>query len=794
MHNSVIDKPYILILLLLGSISMYSKNDIKLKGQVLSSTNDLPIAYSSIVASSISDSLVLFGAITDSLGYFSINNLLPDNFILTISCVGYESLKISDIKIEDKSIDLGKLRIKLVPIIIDEVTINGSFAPIKYFVDRKVIYPNTSTTANVAMDLLVNVPSLHVDIDGKLTYRGDGSFKVLINGHPTPNGEDKLRQIPVSRIQRIEIITNPSAKFSAEGSAGIIQVILKKNRLEGYNINSSIKYTTLGSKELDISIDNKTENSRWYINSLLSDRKYYSAFKNTRYSYNEDTFMVNSSLTQDMIVSQFYIESGFNFDITENDNVDFSINYVAGDIDISSIGDVIENYNFAPEETIQQYYFKSKNISKFNFLGSSLSYEHPFDKNRTHIFKSYFDISTYICPNEDQIYDNQLYGKYTEEYTLLHQEDNHIYIDSRVDYKNTILDSSSLELGLSYNCSYIPKASSSSEHLIDGILQTSSIMLYNQRIDFCQNIYSAYLTFSNSVGRIDYQIGLRGELTDRRSNYFYVESLDEDDKMKLQKKQFYNIFPSLHCLYTINDETSLGLSFSRRINRPFYWSITPIQEYKSPYSVLQGNQNLKPSFTNSLEILFQKTWGNDFLNLELYSKSTDDVIQEYAEYYDSEKLIYIPQNVGKSYSTGCGLMYGNDYFNWLNINTSINFYYYILNVDFADYKYRKESLQGDAKLINTFTLPYLITLRWDFVYEMSTIMAQYKKDAIFYSDISLTKKTKNKRWMYTCGFSNLFNTVKYSSVVSDTDFKIEEEFQKEPFLSFKLTYLFDNQQ
>lgn len=198
-----------------------------ISGILIDSISHEPIAYGNAILTSKNDTSFLVGSITDDKGYFIIEGIPNGIYNLKISFIGYQSIIKNNIYVK-KDTMLGVIKLSVISENLSEIGIIGNKVPVTYKVDRKVIDPGSCINGSVAMDMLKNVPSVQVDIEGNLTYRGDGNFEVFINGHPVSNGVEKLKQLSIAKIEKIEIITNPSAKYNAEGTAGIIQVILKR--------------------------------------------------------------------------------------------------------------------------------------------------------------------------------------------------------------------------------------------------------------------------------------------------------------------------------------------------------------------------------------------------------------------------------------------------------------------------------------------------------------------------------------------------------------------------------------
>lgn len=294
------------------------------------------------------------------------------------------------------------------------------------------------------------------------------------------------------------------------------------------------------------------------------------------------------------------------------------------------------------------------------------------------------------------------------------------------------------------------------------------------------------------MGKFEYQLGLRNEWTERQSNYKY-QSVEGQAIRVPAEKSFTDLFPSIHAVYNFSETHQLAASYSKRVKRPQYWHLIPILSYDSPYSNSRGNGNLMPSYTHAFEMAYKKSWDKDFVGVEVFARNTQDVIQEFSRTDMANVLINTRENVGESWSIGTELMLGIDLYNWWNLNISSALYSYRLDVDIDEFKKKESQFSTDSRMNNSFTLPKNFILKWDVKYQSPGITAQSKRDGYCYSNLALKKSFKDNQWQLMLSWWNVFNSFKYKSVSDGVDFNIKEFHNRKPYLSFKLTYSFNNQ-
>lgn len=771
-----------------------------LKGKVIDRETDRPISYANITLTKNSDTGFLSGAISNEKGFFKVEEIPPGSYDLKVSFIGYQSSLMKDLLLESGSTDIGKIPLEILSENLEQIDVKTKKPSLSYKVDRKVIDADSFPGANVAMDLLENVPSLEVDFEGNLTYRGEGSFKVYINGRPTTNGEKKLRQLPAGQIDKIEVITNPSAKYDSEGTAGIIHIILKKNRLEGYAISASAKVGTRQSGELLFSVDKKGKKGGWYVNGSLGSYVWGESSIEQFQQIENGTNSYDNSIYRHLKYGGHsgYLEAGFNIDLSDKDYLDFSghINpfkqteYQYSDGNYSEIA-----YDSLNNITDSKYYTNdSRNDIFYQYAGATLSYEHNFNKDRSHLFSAYITFSTYLRNLEEKLIETKDYKSYVEKSGYIASESNETTIDAEVSYEVPFSQTIGLETGAKIGTDHIPEITS-----VSGTFdEDNSITPFpdeplNQRVVFAQDVYAGFMTLKGEWNKFALQLGGRVEYTDRLSDYIYEDSTGTDITVP-GKTDFTDFFPSAHFTFSFTEDHQMTLSYSRRIERPRYWKLVPLRQYYSPFAYSTGNEELLPAYTDAIELGYKKSWDDDFIGFEVFGRSTEQVMQTYTRTDTLNILYYKPENVGNSVSIGAELMTGVDLFSWWNLNFSGSLFYYQLDVD-IDYNIEtKDQFRYNTRINNTFSFPMAFTLKWDIHYNSPRLTAQSKHDEYVYSNIAMKKGFKENTWMLTLSLSNLFTGIRYHTISEGEGFHVETTTVNEPYASIKVAYLLNKQE
>nr|WP_320000196.1 outer membrane beta-barrel family protein [uncultured Draconibacterium sp.] len=789
-------KKIFLTFIFFGAIFGAFAQNTKLKGCVKDAKSGNPIGYATVIIEPLADSTKIYGDITHEDGLFQINDLPYGDYELKISFVGYDVYHVEKMELTNPELDLGQIDLAVDKNALDEITVQAKNSGVKYKIDRKVIEARNFPGTDKAIDLLENIPSLELGVDGRLTYRGDGTFLVYINGRPELSGEQKLRQIPASKIQYIEVITNPSSKYNAEGTAGIIQVILKRNRLEGVELSTSLKLSTLGSSEFIFSVDQKGERGGWYVNGQLDDQVSRIQWQkgnqtvtngNTRY---QTLWDVKSKLCE----NNSYMELGFNYDLSDRDYLDFKVSVDPFRESSSSN----ENGTYSDSEYLDNNLMNSKEYTLgsqyhlyYSYMSAVASYEHAFNKDRSNMLKAYINTSTYLQPLEEQKYDGLSFDDYSEKFGYLTKEHNELLIDANVSYENKLSDKSRLETGLEVNLDHIPKVETKS-----GTYNSNNDLLVfeqekeNEEIDFKQDVYAGFVTFKSNFGKLDYQLGLRTEYTDRKSNYSY-NMIGNDELVTVPAKtNFWDWFPTAHFVYNISDENQFTLSYSRRINRPDYWELIPLRRYETPYISFTGNEKLMPSYVNAYELGYLKSWDDNFVSGEVFARKTNNLSRNYYRTGEGNSIEWTKENVGESLSVGVEFMLGYQLFDWWNTNLSTSAYLYKLTTTIDNKSDKQEIYRGNIRLNNNLRISKTLNLRYQFVYQSKGIDAQMKRDAFAYSNLVLRKSFFSRRLTTELSWSNIFNSMKYQTRTTGDNLYVETDFERKPYASFKVSYVF----
>ena len=647
-----------------------------LTGKVIDTENNIAIEYSNVAIYKKRDSSLVTGTITDKNGNFRIEELSFGKYYLIANFIGYKKTIVNDIKItpKQKVVNIGE--VALIPAVnqLTEVSIEAERKHVEYKIDKKIVNVSQDISASdgTAADVLENVPSVETDIDGNVSLRGSTNFTVLIDGKPSVlSADDILHQIPASSIENIEIITNPSAKYDPDGIAGILNIITKKNKLNGFSgvINSSVG--TQNKFKTDILLNYRIKKLSVYAGIGYSQRTRMGIKRQNRETILDDTILYMNSFGDKQRE-----RSGYNFktglDYTFNDKNSISIN---GDFGINdNQRKSLSNYdkNTLPVST-QTYYTSESDMSDIGQDYSvGLNYVHKFDTKGSELSSEVF----YSQVNGNNIEDLIETSTDAEWNTLTNTsnyfqqaKDNYAMNRGNVklDYVKTINDKSKFETGYQARIEDANVDYKFYDNIADGLTlledpNQSNNLLYNR------DIHSGYAVYSNRFKIIDYQIGMRAEYTNRNISQITTNLNSNIDRV--------DYFPSVHLSSKLSEQHQLQASYSRRVNRPSERMLNPFVNHSNPYNIRVGNPNLLPEYVDSYELNYQFMFSKSYLSVETYYRQTNNKITRVMELQENNVILNTYNNLNSDYALGSELMLNMELTKWWRLTTSANIFQY----------------------------------------------------------------------------------------------------------------------
>jgi outer membrane receptor protein involved in Fe transport len=716
----------------------------RMYGKVVESQSGKPVDAASVqliqsrfdTATKKRKDVIIAGMLTKANGEFALENVpLFGQSKLKITAIGFKPIEQNagfEIKMQpgadmsamlnaiDK--DLGNIKLEIDAQVLGNVTVVGSKPLFQLGIDRKIynVEKDVIAAGGTAVDVMKNVPSLSVDLDGNVTLRNN-TPQIFVDGRPTTM---QLEQIPADAIESVEIITNPSAKYDASGgTSGILNIVLKKNKKVGYNgsLRSSIDSRAKIGLGGDFSLRQNKINV--FGSANYNQRKSISTGYTDRYNILDqpNTYMHQDD-NSEMVGNFKFFRAGLDYFIDNRNTLSASTNIGNGTFRPESISKLLVDSLYTVKKT--SYLERLTNSEgTFKFRGAQLSFKHNFPKagrewtadatynKRTNINESLIRTDYYDYPA------NTLAGQFGQQQNTSGTGQSIIV---QTDFVNPITDKSKIEMGV--RGAFNKANSTSAFYYIDPAtgeptLQQQSQIDYNSE----DHVLAAYTTYTNQLKSFGYQLGLR------------VESSGYDGELVKTHETFSNsfplsFFPSVFLSQKLKKEQELQLNYTRRINRPNFFQLSPFTDSSDFLNLRKGNPDLEPEFTNSFEVSYQKIFKNkDNFLASLYYKHTDNLITSYQQKFNNpvngkDYVLTTFINANSSYVTGLELTMKNKIAKWWDLTSNLNLYTSKINIDDPSQPEQDQFASWFGKVNNTFKLPKNFSVQLTAVYNSKTVL------------------------------------------------------------------------
>ena len=725
----------------------------EISGKVVDSIQSTPMEYVTVAVFNQKDSSLAKGAVTDRLGEFIIPSLPYGDYFAKISFIGFKTKIISGISIKNLTpdIDLGNITLSPDVAMLENVEIVAEKSAVKYEIDKKIVnveQMNTVASAT-AVEVLENIPSITVDMDGNIKLRGSGGFTLLIDHQPTNmEATEALKLIPASNIKDIEIITNPSAKYNAEGTSGIINIILKKNKLDGIstliNLNGG-NYNNYGGNFI-LSV-NKGKLRLNFGGNYKNGNRYRDIYQKRIMFFENNNNTVESNGLHRFFRTNYGLNGALEWHFNRKNIFSFGINGSERQYNAAA------KYYFSEytNQVFQQNYFNDEyTLRQFYGLTFSSGFQHFFNANKKHKI-AFMLMQNYQTGDEDAVtkyYDsnNQLQGsnKSTEVGPSK-------LMRFKIDYEKPLKKEQAIKLGVQSDWG-LNKDDQNSYLLNITTNKYEKLPLFSTNVEYQQNVYAGYIIYSGKYKtKLGYQFGLRAEYTDR---YIYMETIDS--KTSINR---LDLFPSAHFSYQKNKKDQFKASLSRRIQRPRSWNLEPFISWEDPYTVRQGNPNLLPEYIQSYELGWVRNLKKGGFSAELYYRNTVNNIERIQEVYDTNVIIKRPVNSGVSDIYGSEFSYRKRK-KWWAFDLGLNTFYYKISGILSTAYFSQESFSYNVRIGNSFSLKHDWKIQFISKYTSSQANAQGQFSDYLSFDIAIKKDFWQNRLTSTFQFRNAFNTEK----------------------------------
>jgi outer membrane receptor protein involved in Fe transport len=772
-----------------GKGRMPQGGDCELSGIVTDDENQA-LEYVNIRLYRRRDSTLIEGNITNKKGFFKLNHIAFGRYYLLVQFMGYETLKIEALRLtpQQQNLNLGKITLRTAIKDLDEVVITGEKKHIEYQLDKKVVNVDNdlASAGETAVEVLENVPSMQVDIEGNVSMRGSDNFQVLINGRPSIlEGSDALKQIPSSNIEKIEIITNPSAKYTADGVGGILNIILKKKRENALDGLVNLSYATKNKYSMDALFSKSTQNWTISLGANYADRDRLFYYEGTDKIFDADTTLFRET---DMDGLRHRQSLGLNGGIEYRSKNGLVVNGTAkyGTQFFEKVFISNRKLYYEPATT-DDYSHTDNNIEKEDgFYEGAISLTKSFAKHqKLEVYTSFVEHEglddqlqkDMIVDDQSHIFQDSVFMMHN----LLHQRSTKLLF--QVDYTRKIQKDGRLEIGF--------------QGRTNDRLERYSASLYTPEQDwnqanysfddgeFSQNIQALYVTYGNKTGNFSYQIGMRGEFSSR----FYRN----DPSQPENTYRFNDFFPSLHLSQELKNSDLFYTSYSKRIRRPNARQLNPIPQYSDSRNYRVGNLSLEPEYIHSFEVGYQKSIKRSFVSLEAFYRLRKNKFTRLKSMEDGGVMKTTFVNLDRDISSGIELGTNLRLSKKMNLHTTVSYYYYrLLPVDTAG-NHEKSSTNIRVRLNGNYKINANLKIQLSMFFMGPSLTLQGKREAMFFSNLSIRKDLLHKKLAISLSIRDIFRTGKYEFITDTEDFYSHATFRREsPVVGINISYVINN--
>jgi hypothetical protein len=766
---------------------------VNVKGKVIDFDTKENLEYATIVLKPLNGSAIS-GGITDSHGKFNID-VAAGKYDISVEFISFKTKTYKNQELKE-NLDLGTIELQINAEALDEVEIIAEKSTVEIRLDKKIynVGKDMTVKGGTASDVLDNVPSVSVDVEGNVSLRGNENVRILINGKPSGMvglSTDALRQLPADAIEKVEVITSPSARYEAEGTAGILNIVLRKGKAQGFNAsltaNAGVPENFGGSANLNYRI----EKVNFFTNTgyNYSNAPGNSSANVTYFNYDGDVLGYRDEVSEiERERNRFNTNFGLEYYISDKTSVVGTIYYR------DSKGDEL-NTNTS-NELDANYILSSTDVRLDSGNDKDSSLEYSF--NLTHDFndsghKLTVDLQ-YGTEKEDQksqITDQTIYPIFVEnnpERTTTNDTSNDVLIQS--DYVLPIGEKAQFEAGFKIDLNDLD-----SDYLVEDYDPITGEYYNNTNfsnsLNFKQNIYSVYSQYGSKINKFSYLVGLRAETTDRT---IVLLNNGEDSY-----KKWTELFPTVNLGLAFNDSESLTLGYNKRLRRPRSWFLNPFESRTSETFIRKGNVNLDPTYTDSFDLGYLKRWNKFNLSSSIYYQHATNNIEfaqteEIREVNGEDTLIIVAMPINLSSEDRFGFEFTANYnpFKWWKLMSSFNFFRAISEGDYNGVNYDSDDVSWFTRFNSTVTFPKLFDWQTTAMYMGPSQGAQTKREGMVSVNLAFSKDILKEKATLSLNISDLLNSRKRESTTTTETTFSQNEFQwRQRQVMLNFTYRFN---
>ncbi len=796
--RSIITILFFLLVIPICPLSAQNTENAQVKGQLLQAgEGEVPVSFANVVLINQGDSSQVAGTISDESGSFSLDNIPYGNYMLKTFFIGYENQEVPlEINADNAKLDLGKIRMVSGDTELETVFVTAEKELVTQTESGIVVNADASLTQSggTVADILRNVPSVTVDVDGNVTLRG-GNPNVLINGRNSGlagNGRSAtLDQIPASAVESIEIVNNPGAKYDADGVGGVIDIKLKKEANQGSNLIVEAGAGNAQQYNGALRLNHRNKNYNLFGSYDVRHRRRNGEGFADRQNFNSDgstDYLVQyRDIVSDQITHNFRL--GGDYQISPKTNLGVELLY---GIEDESDDEILTSEFLDENRMLEEISLRDNTETEDNQVWEyALIFERKFKKRGQSLKASLTNT------NRDEVENNQFStNSFSADFTALNAspEQQRSSNDTRtrnfisqIDYTHPIAKNGKLETGYKGIIRNLDQ-----QFVLEDFNENESEWLHDEvqsnDFDYEEQIHAYYTSYRHRFGK---KWTLSGGI---RLEQVWIDAKSSDGNDF--DRDYFNYFPTLRLGFKPTDNDSYRISYSKRIDRPRFRELNPFVDLSDTLNVRTGNPNLNPELIHSFELAYSKDWDKVTFSPSIYYRYTEDVVQRITRPSEENEdvLIRSPENTGTSTAYGLELIATWQISKWWDINSSYSLYRIAFNGSSEDTDLVNENTTWSAKMIQNFKLPGKIRFQVTGNYRAPSAIAQGERIRVYWIDMGMRKGFMDDKLKLAITFSDVFNTLKWGFESSGETFSQLRTFKRQTqILRLNATYTIGNQ-
>jgi len=762
---------FFLLFLFQNTFAQTAGGKLSVTGKITDSQNNSALGYASVRLFNAADSSFVTGAITDETGSFVVEVGAGSYYALS-EFIGYNTHKTSGVAVTSKNspLNIGTVKLTASAKTLNEVVVQGEKSTMELALDKKVfnVGKDLANAGGTGVDILTNIPSVAVDVEGNVSLRGSNNVRILIDGKPSGlvslKGGSGLQQLQGSMIERVEIITNPSARYEAEGMGGIINIVLKKERKEGFNGSFDIITGNPTNFGAAANVNYRKKNLNFFVNYTVSYRNTPGRnSQNQQLFRNDSTFITLKEMESRLKGQNNSARAGIDYYFNEQNVLTGSYTYrLSKGKRFSEINyrDYLSNLSNLTGTTYRtQDETETEPNSEY-----ALNYKKTFKRKGQELTADVRYLDNW--EDSDQYYNEQSFkpdGSASDVPPTLQRAVNYEtekQLLFQVDYVHPFAKNGKLEAGARSSSRDMTNDYTVTQRNDDGSF--SPIPGLTNDFLYEENINAVYGIVGNKTNKLSYQVGLRAEWTGVTTTLKQTNDVNE--------RKYANLFPSVHVTYDLPHQHALQLSFSRRVRRPQYNDLSPFMTYSDNRNYFSGNPDLNPEFTNAFELGHIKYVEKGSISSSVYYRHTNGKIISIRRVEENGNSYTKPENLGTENSYGAEFTSSYTFFPWWKTDASLNFFRAITNGTGLDEDFKSDTYSWFARMTSRFTLWKNTDLQFRGNYEAPQQTPQGRRKSLATLDIAASRDILKNNGTLTLSITDVFNSRKYRSILEGSNF------------------------